>query len=149
MSNENIAIISVSVIIVLAIIGFLVWRFVFRKKKSNSVSSSIQTPNVDSNENHGVVKLIAVKRLKGSEFTGYETAAEVKKRLDSIKDKKEFEALNINERPFSKEDWAKLEAEKKLDEIEKRNKHEQSMLYRYLPDGKEIAVHAEFLTREF
>lgn len=158
MTPENITIISVSVIILIALIVFLVYWFVFRKKnKANaqlasqfeSVNQSKPKQDTESKLVPLEIKLTAIKREKGSGIGGYETLEEATARLSKITDYNEFRNLNVIERPYSKEQWNKLSAEGKYEDIDKRNKEEQGLLFRYLPNGKEVPQHAKILTRVF
>ena len=141
MSATAIAIL-VTILIILAIVGGVaLWYYVLRKpNKSNS-------NNAQSDE---VIRLMAVERLKGSNPFGYETNEEVAKRLNAITDKETFKALNVDEKPYTHEQWDELAKKDNADElIDNRNKVEVKLCFLYSLDGEINPETEAFLVRKF
>ena len=139
MSITAIAIL-VTILIILAIVGGVaLWYYVLRKpNKSN---------NAQSDE---VIRLMAVERLKGSNPFGYETNEEVAKRLNAITDKETFKALNVDEKPYTHEQWDELSKKDNADElIDNRNKVEVKLCFLYSLDGEINPETEAFLVRKF
>ena len=92
------------------------------------------------------IQLTAVERLAGSSpLCNKETDEEVKARLSKLS-RDEFLLLNIDEKPFSLEEWDSL---KTYEEAEARSMHEIGMLYSYNHDGTVNQQRANILYREF
>ena len=141
MSITTIAIL-VTILIILAIVGGVaLWYYVLRKpNKSNS-------NNAQADE---VIRLMAVERLKGSNPFGYETNEEVAKRLNAITDKETFKALNVDEKPYTHEQWDELSKKDNADElIDNRNKVEVKLCFLYSLDGEINPETEAFLVRKF
>lgn len=139
MSITAIAIL-VTILIILAIVGGVaLWYYVLRKpNKSN---------NTQADE---VIRLMAVERLKGSNPFGYETNEEVAKRLNAITDKETFKALNVDEKPYTHEQWDELSKKDNADElIDNRNKVEVKLCFLYSLDGEINPETEAFLVRKF
>lgn len=139
MSVTAIAIL-VTILIILAIVGGVaLWYYVLRKpNKSN---------NTQADE---VIRLMAVERLKGSNPFGYETNEEVAKRLNAITDKETFKALNVDEKPYTHEQWDELSKKDNADElIDNRNKVEVKLCFLYSLDGEINPETEAFLVRKF
>lgn len=139
MSITAIAIL-VTILIILAIVGGVaLWYYVLRKpNKSN---------NAQADE---VIRLMAVERLKGSNPFGYETNEEVAKRLNAITDKETFKALNVDEKPYTHEQWDELSKKDNADElIDNRNKVEVKLCFLYSLDGEINPETEAFLVRKF
>ena len=139
MSITAIAIL-VTILIILAIVGGVaLWYYVLRKpNKSN---------NAQADE---VIRLMAVERLKGSNPFGYETNEEVAKRLNAITDKETFKALNVDEKPYTHEQWDELSKKDNADElIDNRNKLEVKLCFLYSLDGEINPETEAFLVRKF
>lgn len=139
MSVTAIAIL-VTILIILAIVGGVaLWYYVLRKpNKSN---------NAQSDE---VIRLMAVERLQGSNPFGYETNEEVAKRLNAITDKETFKALNVDEKPYTHEQWEELSKKDNADElIDNRNKVEVKLCFLYSLDGEINPETEAFLVRKF
>ena len=139
MSVTAIAIL-VTILIILAIVGGVaLWYYVLRKpNKSN---------NAQADE---VIRLMAVERLKGSNPFGYETNEEVAKRLNAITDKETFKALNVDEKPYTHEQWDELSKKDNADElIDNRNKVEVKLCFLYSLDGEINPETEAFLVRKF
>lgn len=140
MSITAIAIL-VTILIILAIVGGVaLWYYVLRKpNKSNNAQ--------DTDE---VIRLIAVERLQGSNPFGYETNEEVAKRLNAITDKETFKALNVDEKPYTHEQWDELSKKDNADElIDNRNKLEVKLCFLYSLDGEINPETEAFLVRKF
>lgn len=140
MSATAIAIL-VTILIILAIVGGVaLWYYVLRKpNKSNNAQ--------DTDE---VIRLIAVERLQGSNPFGYETNEEVAKRLNAITDKETFKALNVDEKPYTHEQWDELSKKDNADElIDNRNKVEVKLCFLYSLDGEINPETEAFLVRKF
>lgn len=141
MSITAIAIL-VTILIILAIVGGVaLWYYVLRKpNKSNS-------NNTQADE---VIRLMAVERLQGSNPFGYETNEEVAKRLNAITDKETFKALNVDEKPYTHEQWDELSKKDNADElIDNRNKVEVKLCFLYSLDGEINPETEAFLVRKF
>ena len=139
MSITAIAIL-VTILIILAIVGGVaLWYYVLRKpNKSN---------NAQADE---VIRLMAVERLQGSNPFGYETNEEVAKRLNAITDKETFKALNVDEKPYTHEQWNELSKKDNADElIDNRNKVEVKLCFLYSLDGEINPETEAFLVRKF
>ena len=139
MSITAIAIL-VTILIILAIVGGVaLWYYVLRKpNKSN---------NAQADE---VIRLMAVERLQGSNPFGYETNEEVAKRLNAITDKETFKALNVDEKPYTHEQWDELSKKDNADElIDNRNKLEVKLCFLYSLDGEINPETEAFLVRKF
>lgn len=139
MSATAIAIL-VTILIILAIVGGVaLWYYVLRKpNKSN---------NAQADE---VIRLMAVERLQGSNPFGYETNEEVAKRLNAITDKETFKALNVDEKPYTHEQWEELSKKDNADElIDNRNKVEVKLCFLYSLDGEINPETEAFLVRKF
>lgn len=142
MSITAIAIL-VTILIILAIVGGVaLWYYVLRKpNKSNSNNAQ------DTDE---VIRLMAVEKLQGSNPFGYETNEEVAKRLNAITDKETFKALNVDEKPFTHEQWDELGKKDNADElIDNRNKLEVKLCFLYSLDGEINPETEAFLVRKF
>ena len=142
MSITAIAIL-VTILIILAIVGGVaLWYYVLRKpNKSNSNNTQ------DTDE---VIRLMAVERLQGSNPFGYETNEEVAKRLNAITDKETFKALNVDEKPYTHEQWDELSKKDNADElIDNRNKVEVKLCFLYSLDGEINPETEAFLVRKF
>lgn len=140
MSITAIAIL-VTILIILAIVGGVaLWYYVLRKpNKSNNAQ--------DTDE---VIRLMAVERLQGSNPFGYETNEEVAKRLNAITDKETFKALNVDEKPYTHEQWDELSKKDNADElIDNRNKVEVKLCFLYSLDGEINPETEAFLVRKF
>lgn len=140
MSITAIAIL-VTILIILAIVGGVaLWYYVLRKpNKSNNAQ--------DTDE---VIRLMAVERLQGSNPFGYETNEEVAKRLNAITDKETFKALNVDEKPYTHEQWDELSKKDNADElIDNRNKLEVKLCFLYSLDGEINPETEAFLVRKF
>ena len=92
------------------------------------------------------VKNIAIKRRAGTNFSNYESLAEIEIRLNSMP-REAFEALNIDDRPWTMEQW--LDPALSDEDKVKRNMYEISMLFRYDASGAEVAEHARILTKKY
>ena len=139
MSITAIAIL-VTILIILAIVGGVaLWYYVLRKpNKSN---------NAQADE---VIRLMAVERLQGSNPFGYETNEEVAKRLNAITDKETFKALNVDEKPYTHEQWDELSKKDNADElIDNRNKLEVKLCFLYSLNGEINPETEAFLVRKF
>ena len=139
MSITAIAIL-VTILIILAIVGGVaLWYYVLRKpNKSN---------NAQADE---VIRLMAVERLKGSNPFGYETNEEVAKRLNAITDKETFKALNVDEKPYTHEQWDELSKKDNADElIDNRNKLEVKLCFLYSLNDEINPETEAFLVRKF
>lgn len=143
MSITAIAIL-VTILIILAIVGGVaLWYYVLRKPNKSNNSNNAQ--NTDE-----VIRLMAVERLKGSNPFGYETNEEVAKRLNAITDKETFKALNVDEKPFTHEQWDELAKKDNADElIDNRNKVEVKLCFLYSLDGEINPETEAFLVRKF
>ena len=139
MSITAIAIL-VTILIILAIVGGVaLWYYVLRKPN--------KTNNAQADE---VIRLMAVERLKGSNPFGYETNEEVAKRLNAITDKETFKALNVDEKPYTHEQWDELSKKDNADElIDNRNKVEVKLCFLYSLDGEINPETEAFLVRKF
>lgn len=142
MSATAIAIL-VTILIILAIIGGVaLWYYVLRKPNKSNNSNNAQTDEV--------IRLMAVERLKGSNPFGYETNEEVAKRLNAITDKETFKALNVDEKPYTHEQWDELSKKDNADElIDNRNKVEVKLCFLYSLDGEINPETEAFLVRKF
>lgn len=139
-------------------IGYGLWYYFTKVRKKKSVVTPPVVENNGSNKQEDKkeeskpakeeveIKLNCIKREKGTGIGGYETYEEAGKRISKLS-KEEFAKLEVNDKPWSQEQWAKEGLTQ--DEILARNKLEQSLIFRYLPNGKEIPQHAEILTRKF
>lgn len=141
MSITAIAIL-VTILIILAIVGGVaLWYYVLRKPNKSNNS------NAQADE---VIRLMAVERLKGSNPFGYETNEEVAKRLNAITDKETFKALNVDEKPYTHEQWDELSKKDNADElIDNRNKVEVKLCFLYSLDGEINPETEAFLVRKF
>ena len=141
MSATAIAIL-VTILIILAIVGGVaLWYYVLRKPNKSNNS------NAQADE---VIRLMAVERLKGSNPFGYETNEEVAKRLNAITDKETFKALNVDEKPYTHEQWDELSKKDNADElIDNRNKVEVKLCFLYSLDGEINPETEAFLVRKF
>ena len=141
MSITAIAIL-VTILIILAIVGGVaLWYYVLRKPNKSNNS------NAQADE---VIRLMAVERLKGSNPFGYETNEEVAKRLNAITDKETFKALNVDEKPYTHEQWDELSKKDNADElIDNRNKIEVKLCFLYSLDGEINPETEAFLVRKF
>ena len=139
MSITAIAIL-VTILIILAIVGGVaLWYYVLRKPNNSN--------NAQADE---VIRLMAVERLKGSNPFGYETNEEVAKRLNAITDKETFKALNVDEKPYTHEQWDELSKKDNADElIDNRNKVEVKLCFLYSLDGEINPETEAFLVRKF
>ena len=143
MSITAIAIL-VTILIILAIVGGVaLWYYVLRKPNKSNNSNNAQ----DTDE---VIRLMAVERLQGSNPFGYETNEEVAKRLNAITDKETFKALNVDEKPYTHEQWDELSKKDNADElIDNRNKVEVKLCFLYSLDGEINPETEAFLVRKF
>lgn len=92
------------------------------------------------------IQLTAVERLHGSSpINKKETDEEVRERLSKLS-RDEFILLNVEEKPFTLEEWYSL---KDYIEAEQRSMHELGMLYAYNADGTVNDLRANILYREF
>lgn len=142
MSITAIAIL-VTILIILAIVGGVaLWYYVLRKPNKSNNSNNTQADEV--------IRLTAVERLKGSNPFGYETNEEVAKRLNAITDKETFKALNVDEKPYTHEQWDELSKKDNADElIDNRNKVEVKLCFLYSLDGEINPETEAFLVRKF
>ena len=140
MSITAIAIL-VTILIILAIVGGVaLWYYVLRKPNKTNSNDAIDE----------VIRLMAVERLKGSNPFGYETNEEVAKRLNAITDKETFKALNVDEKPYTHEQWDELSKKDNADElIDNRNKLEVKLCFLYSLDGEINPETEAFLVRKF
>ena len=140
MSITAIAIL-VTILIILAIVGGVaLWYYVLRKPNKSNSNDAIDE----------VIRLMAVERLKGSNPFGYETNEEVAKRLNAITDKETFKALNVDEKPYTHEQWDELSKKDNADElIDNRNKVEVKLCFLYSLDGEINPETEAFLVRKF
>ena len=140
MSVTAIAIL-VTILIILAIVGGVaLWYYVLRKPNKSNSNDAIDE----------VIRLMAVERLKGSNPFGYETNEEVAKRLNAITDKETFKALNVDEKPYTHEQWDELSKKDNADElIDNRNKVEVKLCFLYSLDGEINPETEAFLVRKF
>lgn len=95
-----------------------------------------------------VVKLQAVKRL-GKPNNQFETYQEVGERIQKIDDINEFKKLNIEDKPWSLQQWRDIQKQEKWKEFQDRNDFERQILFRTLANGKEIPQYAKVLTKTF
>lgn len=142
MSITAIAIL-VTILIILAIVGGVaLWYYVLRKPNKSNNSNNTQADEV--------IRLMAVERLQGSNPFGYETNEEVAKRLNAITDKETFKALNVDEKPYTHEQWDELSKKDNADElIDNRNKVEVKLCFLYSLDGEINPETEAFLVRKF
>lgn len=142
MSITAIAIL-VTILIILAIVGGVaLWYYVLRKPNKSNNSNNAQADEV--------IRLMAVERLQGSNPFGYETNEEVAKRLNAITDKETFKALNVDEKPYTHEQWDELSKKDNADElIDNRNKVEVKLCFLYSLDGEINPETEAFLVRKF
>ena len=142
MSITAIAIL-VTILIILAIVGGVaLWYYVLRKPNKSNKSNNAQSDEV--------IRLMAVERLQGSNPFGYETNEEVAKRLNAITDKETFKALNVDEKPYTHEQWDELSKKDNADElIDNRNKVEVKLCFLYSLDGEINPETEAFLVRKF
>lgn len=140
MSITAIAIL-VTILIILAIVGGVaLWYYVLRKPNKSNSNDAIDE----------VIRLMAVERLQGSNPFGYETNEEVAKRLNAITDKETFKALNVDEKPYTHEQWDELSKKDNADElIDNRNKVEVKLCFLYSLDGEINPETEAFLVRKF
>ena len=140
MSVTAIAIL-VTILIILAIVGGVaLWYYVLRKPNKSNSNDAIDE----------VIRLMAVERLQGSNPFGYETNEEVAKRLNAITDKETFKALNVDEKPYTHEQWDELSKKDNADElIDNRNKVEVKLCFLYSLDGEINPETEAFLVRKF
>lgn len=152
MSNGAIIGISVAVVIVVALIAFLCWYFLVKKKKqpSKPIESIPATPLTPATPVEETIQLTAVGLLDGSSLFGYETEEELKARLDKLS-KEEFKALNVEDYPLDKEGWNKLAqdaGENAGAVVEARNKFEMSTFFAY-DHEKNLKPNANIICRTF
>ena len=130
----------ICIVVLIVIAGYLVYRCQKRKlrKPVNKVEQKEQVVEK--------IQLTAVERLAGSSpICHKETDEEVKERLSKLS-RDEFLLLNIDEKPFTMEEWDSL---KTYEEAEARSMREISMLYAYNHDGTVNKHRADILYREF
>ena len=128
------------VAVVLVIAAYFVYSYQKRKlrKPVNKVEQKEQVIEK--------IQLTAVERLAGSSpLCHKETDEEVRARLLKLS-RDEFLLLNVDEKPFSLEEWDSL---KTYEEAEARSMHEIGMLYAYNHDGTVNQHRADLLYREF
>ena len=144
MSLTLIICISIAAIAVCAGIGFYFWKKWNKPKlKLETVSKNKDKPELEI----VTIQLTAVDKLKGSNKLGFETEEELKARLSSLP-LEEFKALNIDDKPWTAEDWAK-NSEDDEDVVTERSMIEIARFYAYNHDGSISEKRAEILKRVF
>ena len=171
METWQIVLIVIAVLVVIGLIIGLSIYFVKKNKKSNStdtVEDNVESKDESTTDKEDkdptpdpeptpepeqpeievvpeVIQLTAVKLLKGSSVVGYETNEELKKRLSTLT-KDEFLALNIDEKPYTLEQWDALAGDEKA--IQERNAYEMSIYFAYDYEGN-LKSDADIIKREF